>query len=152
MEATSWHRKVFPAAKLVTDLETCTRAAGLSSLLGSASRKPEPLQGNTEGPSPGAGSPLGRWLGTHPNGHARVEGSGSQQWGSEQRSNSSWKPLDHPGARGRGQPPHRCGHRRWARHTAGRCQAAARCCPGKGTAFAAAAGTEQAASVVRSPQ
>lgn len=143
MEATSWHRKVFPAAKLVTDLETCTRAAGLSSLLGSASRKPEPpprkhgraISGRRQSPGQMAG---------HASQRTRTRG----RWGSEHRSNSSWKPLDHPGARGRGQPPHRCGHRRWARHTAGRCQAAARCCPGKGTAFAAAAGTEQAASVV----
>lgn len=44
MEATSWRDKVFPAAKLATDLEICVLAAGLSSLLGSASRTPEPQQ------------------------------------------------------------------------------------------------------------
>jgi len=41
-EATSWHFKMFPAAKPVTELEICALAAGRSALLGSASRTPEP--------------------------------------------------------------------------------------------------------------
>lgn len=72
LEATSWHDKVFPAAKPRPDLKTWVLAAGLSSrwdLLPNSSTPREEgrdMSGSRQCPSTG--------LGTHPNRHGSSKG------------------------------------------------------------------------------